>query len=159
MRKAHLEIDSRSAGAGSAEPILAWKVHLLRENPSRLLLIVPVVLVGLLVSYAIFHSPIFPAVALLLFTGALADYLFPVRYELTDRGASCRTLAGRTFMEWPRVKKYYLDDRGIKLSPLETVGRLEAYRGVYLRFGGNRGEVIETVRRMRDALSDDTRGS
>jgi len=43
-----------------------------------------------------------------------------------------------------------VDDRGIKLSPLGKPGRLEAYRGVYLRFGDRAYEVKETVRRMRD---------
>jgi hypothetical protein len=126
MHRANLEIESRSAGAISAEPILAWKVHLLRENPSRLLLIASVVLGGLLVSFLITHSLLFPAIALVIFAGALSDYLFPIRYEIAERGASCRTLGGRTFIEWSRVKKYYLDDRGIKLSPLEIRGRLEA---------------------------------
>ena len=157
MEKAHPRIDSGSDGVVSAELTLAWKVHLLREEPSKVLLIAPVVLASLLVSYILFHSLLFLAVALLLFTCALSDYVFPVRYEITDRGASARTLTGRTFVEWDRVKKYYLDDRGIKLSTLGRPGRLEAYRGVYLRFGGNRDEVIQAVRRTRDAAHSDDR--
>ena len=157
MDKAHQRIDSGSVEAASAELTLAWKVHLLREEPSKVLLIAPVVLASMLVSYILFHSLLFPAVALILFTCALSDYVFPVRYEITDRGASARTLTGRTFVEWDRVKKYYLDDRGIKLSTLGRPGRLEAYRGVYLRFGGNRDDVIQAVRRMRDAARSDDR--
>lgn len=153
MEKVYPEIDSRSAGIVSAEPILAWKVHLLRQEPRRVLLIAPVVLASLVVSYILFHSLLFPAVALLLFASALSEYLFPIRFEVTREGASSRTLLGRTTIGWDRVKKYYLDDRGIKLSSLGVTGRLEAYRGVYLRFGGNRDEVIEAVRRMRDAAS------
>ena len=157
MDKAHPRIDSGSAEAASSEPIMAWKVHLLREEPSKVLLIAPVVLASLLVSYILFHSLLSPAVALILFACALSDYVFPVRYEITDRGASARTLTGRTFVTWDEVKKYYLDDRGIKLSTLGRPGRLEAYRGVYLRFGGNRDEVIRAVRRMRDAAHSDDR--
>ena len=133
------------------EPALVWKVHLLREEPAKALLIAPIVLGSLLACSLIFHSLLFPAVVLFLFASSLADYLFPVRYEISEQGASCRTLTGRSFIEWDRVKKYYLDDGGIKLSPLERPGRLEAYRGVYLRFGRNREEVAEAVRRMRDA--------
>ena len=149
MDRAHLETESRAAGAAPGRPILAWKVHLVRENPTKLLLIAPVLLLSLVSCYVIFHSPLFLAVALLLFTSSLAEFLFPVRYEITDRGALSRTLLGRTFIEWDEVKKYYLDDCGIKLSPLQRPGRLEAYRGVYLRFGGRRDEVTETVKRMR----------
>ena len=150
MEKAYPEIDSRSA-AVAVEPILAWKVHLLREEPKKALLIAPVVLVGLVVSYFLFHSLLFPAVAMLMFASALSEYLFPIRYEITSTGATARTMVGRTAVGWDRVKKYYVDDRGIKLSTLPTAGRLESYRGVYLRFGGSRDEVIEAVRRMRDA--------
>ena len=135
-----------------AEPILAWKVHLVRENPAKVLLIAPVLATSLLVCYVFTHSLVFMAVTFSLLASSLADYLFPVRYEINERGASSRTLLRRTFVEWDRVRKYYLDDHGIKLSTLSRPGRLEAYRGLYLRFGGNRDEVIEAVRRMRDAV-------
>ena len=158
MQRANLEIESPSAARMTAEPILAWKVHLVREHPWRLLLIVPVVFVGLLISCLITRSFLFPAIGLVIFVGALSDYLFPISYEILESGAASRSLGARTFIEWSRVKKYYLDDRGIKLSPLDRPGRLEAYRGVYLRFGGNRDAVIEAVRRMRDALPADSRG-
>lgn len=145
--------ETAADSAERLQPILAWKVHLLREQPVKLLLIVPVVLLGLVVSYVMFQTPVFALVALVLFTSALAEYLFPVRYEIDARGASSRTLVGRTRIEWDRVRKYYLDDHGIKLSPLSGGSRLEAYRGVYLRFGDRREEVVEAVRTMRDAAT------
>ncbi|HET6452986.1 MAG TPA: hypothetical protein VFI02_01155 [Armatimonadota bacterium] len=149
MDRAHLQVES---GLAQAEPILAWKVHLVRENPAKVLLIAPVLVISLLVCYIFTHSLVFMAVTFALLASSLADYLFPVRYEINERGASSRTLLRRTFVEWDRVRKYYLDDHGIKLSTLPRPGRLEAYRGLYLRFGGNRDEVIEAVRRMRDAV-------
>lgn len=150
MGKTYRETESGSTGAVSTQPVLAWKVHLVREEPAKLFLVGPVVLAGLLVSYLIFQSLLFTAAALFLVVSSLAEFLFPIRYEIDRRGVSSRTLLSRTFIEWDRVKKYYLDDCGIKLSPLVRPGRLEAYRGVYLRFGSRRDEVIEAVRRMRD---------
>lgn len=137
----------------NVDPQMVWSVHLLHQEPKRLLLILPIVLVSLLAGYNIFHSLLSMAVILLLFVASLADFVFPVRYELTTEGAAARTAFSRTFIEWRRVRKYYVDDRGIKLSPLARQGRLEAYRGVYLRFGSNRDEVTAAVRRMRDDLS------
>ena len=119
-----------------------------------MLLIASIVLASLVVGYVFFHSLLFLAVILFLFTSALAEFLFPIRYEINVRGASSHTLLGTTFIEWDRVKKYYLDDSGIKLSPLVKPGRLEAYRGVYLRFGSHRDKVIQTVRRMQDGGTD-----
>ena len=148
MEKAQLGIE----GAAKAEPILAWKVHLVREHPAKMLLIAPVLVFSLVVCYVFTHSPVFMAVTFILLASSLADFLFPIRYEITERGASSKTLLGRNAVEWKRVKKYYLDDRGIKLSTLPRPGRLEAYRGLHLRFGDNRDQVIEAVRRMRDAV-------
>jgi hypothetical protein len=154
MEKAYRETESGCVEMRD-EPVLAWKVHLLRDDPMKVLLITPFALVSLLICFVIFHSLLFSAVVLFLFASALAEYLFPVRYEITERGASARTLLGRTEIAWDRVKKFYLDDRGIKLSPLLTPGRLEAYRGVYLRFGDREDEVVRVVRRMRDVARTD----
>ncbi|MHB0913372.1 MAG: hypothetical protein ACYC2Y_07995 [Armatimonadota bacterium] len=139
-------------GMGDAcdKPILTWKVHLLVEKPGRLYVVLPALAVSLLVCYSMFRNPALLAVTLVLFTAALGDYLFPVRYEIRESGACARTLFSRTAIPWAGVRRYYLDDGGIKLSPLAKQGRLEAYRGVYLRFGSRREEVIEAVRRMRD---------
>ncbi|HAH87480.1 MAG TPA: hypothetical protein DCL60_08935 [Armatimonadetes bacterium] len=141
--------------ATSDQPVMEWRVHLLREDPKKLLVVVPVVLASLFASYVFFGSPIFAVVVVFLFASSLCEYLFPVYYRLTREGACMRTLTGRNFVPWTRVKRYYLDECGIKLSTLPSAGRLEAYRGVYLRFGGNRDEVAGAVRRLRDEVCQD----
>jgi hypothetical protein len=145
----------KTDSAASDAPVLTWSVHLLKEQPGRMLLIAPTMLASLAIAYAIFRSPLFLLAVLFLYCSALAEYLFPVRYEINESDASVRTIVGRTFVEWNRVKKCYLDDRGIKLSTLDTPGRLEAYRGVYLRFNGNADEVTSAVRRIRNARLTD----
>lgn len=155
MEKSHLESNASSSDSAIV-PGLVWNVHLVRDEPRKLFLILPVVLISLIACYLIFRSPFFIAILLLLFSSALAEYLFPVRYEISTKGASSRTLFSRNFIEWERVKKIYLDECGVKLSPLSRQGRLEAFRGVYLRFGDRRDEVIEAVRRMRDVARTDS---
>lgn len=137
----------------SASPddiILTWKVHLLRDNPRRLLLVIPVFILSIMICYAMFHSIFYMIVVSALFLIALGDFLFPVRYEITNQAAASFALFSRSRIEWTSVKKYYIDDSGIKLSPFENRSRLEAYRGVYLRFGSRKDEVAVVVRRMRD---------
>jgi hypothetical protein len=148
--------DRKSTLPSTAEPILTWEVHLLRLNPAKMLVVAPVVAVSTLVAYVLTHSVLLPVATLFLFVSALAEYLFPVRYELTMRSASVYSLFKRATIEWTKVKKCYLDEYGIKLSPLSVPGRLESYRGLYLRFGDNRDEVISTVRRLLDARTECT---
>lgn len=134
----------------NAEPILTWRVCLLREQPAKMLLVAPIVFAGIVVSIILFRSLIFTAVTFFLFLSSLAEYIFPISYEIDKEGASSKALIGKTRIEWKNVKKYYIDEHGIKLSPLKKQSRLEAYRGVYLRFGNRRDEVIRIVRMMRD---------
>lgn len=151
------QVEDQRPDNGCAEPeasadgmILTWKVHLLRDNPKKMLPIIPVPILSILICYAIFHSVFYMMVVAALFIIALSDFLFPIRYEITNRDAASFALFSRSRIEWAAVKKYYIDDSGIKLSPFENRSRLESYRGVYLRFGHCRDEVTAVVRRMRD---------
>jgi hypothetical protein len=80
---------------------------------------------------------------------SIADFVFPTTYELTRDRAVCRRVFGTTEIQWENVKRCYLDDLGVKLSPFGRLSRLEAFRGVYLRFAGNQEQVIEAVRSLR----------
>jgi hypothetical protein len=133
------------------ESVLAWKVHLLKEDPKKALLVFPAVLVSLAICYIFFRNPIPMIAVLFLFFSSFSDYFFPIMYSVDEKGASVKTALWKNFLEWEKVKKYYLDETGIKLSTLGYPSRLEAFRGIYLRFGGNKEEVIEAVRRLRDA--------
>lgn len=128
--------------------ILRWTVHLALEHPRKLLVLLALLSTLMAASYWVIGA-LGPIAVALAMGGALAEFLFPVTYELTEQGAMCKTLVKFSEIKWKNVKRCYLDDLGVKLSPLEHQSRLEAFRGVYLRFGNNRDEVIEAVKSMR----------
>lgn len=128
--------------------VLSWTVHLAREHPLRTAVSVAFVLSA---SAGAFFA-VGPTAAVIVagvVVASLSEFLFPVRYVVTDETASCRMLLNRTEIRWANVKRCYVDNLGVKLSPLDRVSRLEAFRGVYLRFAGNENEVIETVKSLR----------
>ncbi len=132
------------------KPILAWTVHLVRQSPQKLAWIVPLFLVSFFCGLNLM-GPLGGVVVVVAMVTTLADFLFPVYYQLTPERASCKRRFGVTEICWKNVKRYYLDDFGIKLSPLAKLTRLEAYRGVYLRFDNdNKEKIIETVKSLRD---------
>jgi hypothetical protein len=135
-------------GAGGQE-VLRWRIHLARLQPKRYAFVVAVILLVATSAYAWFHSPLASVIMVFVLTGALSDFLFPVTFILTSTQDSARTVFGRRVIEWKSVKKVYVDDRGVKLSPLGTRSRLEAYRGVYLYFGDNREAVLAAVSELR----------
>lgn len=125
-----------------------WTVHLARENPRKTALALGLVAAVAFIGFVVVGP--FPALAASVITVlSLCEFLFPVSYEVGPNGARVRTLLRSTKVSWGDIHTCYLDDTGIKLSPFDRQSRLEAFRGLYLRFGGNRDEVIQAVRMLR----------
>ena len=137
-------------------PTLTWTVHLLRGQTSRLPRIGLCVLLVLLGGLFVFHNVLLalaPAAALLL---SLAEFLFPVRYTLSCRGAQARQGPVVCEIAWRDVAHAYLAPDGVKLSPLaHPNSRLEPLRGVFLRFAANDEAVMDAVRRLREEAGAD----
>ena len=135
---------------------LTWTVHLIAGQPKKQAQIAAVLLAVLAASLGLFHSfwlALAPVLALLF---SLSEYLFPVRYTLTQQSASVRHGLTALEIRWADVRHAYLTDDGIKLSPLKVKNsRFESLRGVFLRFDAcNRDAVVDAVRRCRQEALD-----
>ena len=127
---------------------MSWTVHLAPRYPGKLMFVLGAAGLATFCGWLAI-GPVGALAALVLVTGSLTEFLFPVKYALSINGATSRALFKTTHIPWSRVKRCYLDDFGVKLSTLETPSRLEAYRGLYLRFGDNKDQVIETIKSLR----------
>ena len=106
-----------------------------------------VLLCGLL----LFHSVLLALLPTLALTLSLSEFLLPIRYTLTQKGAQSRQGLVTLEIAWLDVKHAYWAADGIKLSPLSKPNsRLEPLRGVFLRFGGNEREVVAAVSTLRE---------
>ncbi len=143
-------IRSTPSSAGVTDTPLRWSVHLASAHRLKLICALAAVALVAVLAYEVI-GPAGPIAVLFAMAGALAEFLFPMRFEIGLESAICRTVFKKAEIPWSRVKTCYLDDCGVKLSPLEPGSRLEAYRGVYLRFADNREQVIEAVKAMRAA--------
>ncbi len=129
--------------------VLTWTIHRLRERPRMLLLVIPCLLLTGFAGSRMLGSPLAGLFAAGVLAAAIGDYLFPVRYELRRRTASAACLFSRHEIPWERVRSVWVSEEGVKLSPLGKPSRLEAFRGVFLRFGPEREQVIEAVKHLR----------
>lgn len=138
------------ASSTSEEETFVWTVHLARENPAKLVVCVAATV---LTSAAAFYAvgPVAAIAVAAVMIASVGEFVFPVTYRITTRGAECRMLLKTSTIRWPNVKRCYIDDLGIKLSPLDRRSRIEAFRGVYLRFSDNRTQVTDVVKRMRES--------
>jgi len=130
------------------QAILTWTVHLARTQPKKAIATVAFICAATVVG-CLMAGPFVAVLAAVALVASLADFLLPVRYVITRDKASCKMIGKGTEIRWANVRRCYLDDSGVKLSPLDRVSRLEAFRGVYLRFADNRDEVVETVKSLR----------
>lgn len=134
----------------SSEPTLSWSVHLARRYPAKAVISLALIVAATTVGWTL-AGPYVALVVGIALVASLSDFLFPVKYILTPDGASCRMLLKSSEIKWADVKRCYVDNLGVKLSPLDRVSKIEAFRGVYLRFESNEDEVIQTVKSLRNA--------
>lgn len=140
------ELASQSTAADQAT--LRWTIHLARQRPRKLIGTVACLLLACAAAYSVI-GPLGSVAVAAMMAGALAEFWFPVTYEITSEGATCRMLHKSAQIKWIAVRRCYLDSGGVKLSPLNSGSKLEAFRGVYLRFNGNDEQVIEAVKARR----------
>ena len=141
-----------AAPAETAETVLlAWRIHRLREEPQGIGLIAGAYAAAILLWWWVYPQPLALALPLLSLTGALSDYLFPISYRLTTRGAYADCGASRLFLSWDDVQRATHGAEGVYLSPLRRPSRLDAWRGVKLRFAGNSDAVLAIVREHKGA--------
>ena len=95
----------------------------------------------------VFKTIVFAVLGVAIILISTAEFWLGTSYKVDSNGASARTGASMTSLEWSAVKQAIVQNDGVKLSPLGTSSRLEAFRGVFLKYGDHKEQVLEKVRR------------
>src|SRR5947208_838957 len=123
-----------------------WQVRLSARDPRKLYGVLLVCVLGATAGWLFFHNVAFALVGFIAIAASTAEYWLPQKYQLDRNGASARCGISVTAIQWSDVKQVIPDERGVKLSPLTGNGRMNEFRGVYLRFNDNREQVLEQIR-------------
>ena len=124
-------------------------MHRLREAPQFAPLVALTYAVAFVLWRLLFPNPVALFIPVFALTGALAEYLFPVTYRLTRKGAHKKCWTPQLFIAWADVKRAGQGTDGVFLSPLVRPSRLDDFRGVRLRFGSeNPDDVCQIVREL-----------
>ena len=126
-------------------PQKIWKVHPLRENWTRSTLLLLFLLFLFSGIYWLFQSVIVALLSEIVVTSSLYRYFVPFRYELHERQLVVTAPLYRLTKPWDSFRSFYIDKNGVLLSPFAKPSRLENFRGVYVRFGPNRSEVLDFI--------------
>ena len=142
-------INNQQSGAADQQSTtnnsLSWQVRLWQHGKDRRLVILVFAMIAGSLGYLMLHAVVGILIGFLAITGFTTDYWLPIQYRLDRNKATMRCGMSITSIEWGLVKHVVEDANGVKLSPLEDSKRLAPFRGVYLRFEGNRDEVMNAV--------------
>lgn len=131
--------------AAEPTPLLEYVCHPARRNRTVTTLTTLVLIVCVILVYLISYSPFMTFLAIVILFAALSGFYFPTRYALYDDHFIAKTKTQALRKDWKQFRSYYPDKNGVLLSPFPRPSRLENFRGYYLKFSGNRDEVMRLV--------------
>ncbi|KAF0244548.1 MAG: hypothetical protein FD180_2437 [Planctomycetota bacterium] len=73
---------------------------------------------------------------------SLGKWFLPTAYELRPDAIAVRFCGIATQSPWTRYRRFYAHSVGVHLSPFESPSPLDPFRGLFLRFRGNREAVV-----------------
>jgi hypothetical protein len=138
-----------------AEPtLLSWSTHPAKARPKVTALVIVFLLVLVTSVYLLTLSAVFSVVAALVLYGSLTQYFTKTTFEFTDTRVRVKYAVNKIEKEWKQYRSYYPDKNGVLLSPFPSPSRLENFRGLYVRFAGNKDQVMEIVRQKINYVPD-----
>ena len=128
-------------------PEKEWVVHSLTENWKKSACLIVFLLFILVSIYWMFQSLFYVILSVVVLLGSLSSFFLPVRYAFYSNRVTIHFFLGKRSKPWSVFKNYYVDKNGVLLSPFPKPSRLDTFRGMYIRFGSNRAEIIDYINR------------
>jgi len=133
------------SAAARGEAVLSWMSHPVRTQHDKTAILFAVLAVTGVLLYLATGSVGWSLIGDALLLLGVYDFLLPTTFRLDGEGASRQTGILRRTRRWEELRSYYGDANGVLLSTFAERSRMEAHRGIYLRFEGNRDQVMRAV--------------
>ena len=125
--------------------MLSWRYHPAAKNRVKTVLATAVIALFGAFVWWYSQSAIFAFLAALILTASLGVFFFPTRYTLTEEGLTVEFLGTKQVKKWGGFARTIPEASGIFLSPFSRKSFLEHYRGIFVRYDGNKDEVDRFV--------------
>ncbi len=135
-------------------PLLSWSTQPAKARPLVTTLVIVFLVVLAALVYLLTYNAIFTAIAALILYGSLTQYFTKTTYEFTDTKVRVKYVVNKIEKEWAQYRSYYADKNGVLLSPFPSPSRLENFRGLFIRFAGNKDQAMEIVRQKINYVPD-----
>jgi hypothetical protein len=128
---------------------MEWRVRLADQSPTKLAGVAVIAVAAGLAGLLFFHSIVFGVLGSAMILGSTAEFWLGSSFKIHSKGATARTGLSASEIEWGSVKRVFRQAGGVRLSPLANAGTMDAFRGVFLRYGvDNRAEIEEAIERF-----------
>jgi hypothetical protein len=134
-----------------ALPTLEYVCHPAKRDVRITILTTVFIIICIILVWLITYSVFMTGLGVLILFGSLAGFYFPTRYYFYDDHIIVKTTVQKLRKEWSQYRSYYPDKNGVLLSPFVRPTRLENFRGLYIKFAGNRDQVMEIVKAKIDS--------
>lgn len=136
---------------------LTWTIHLAKEMPAKLCLVMMGYVCALLAWWYFLPVPaalILPCVAL---TSAMSEFLFPVTFTIDDVGVTQKCLPFvHRHIAWNDIRRASVGRDGFFVTTLRIPSRLDQFRGIRITPRGNeaviRAILSERMQTIREGL-------
>jgi hypothetical protein len=130
---------------------MTWTAHPARQRPADLALVIAVVAITVAVVLESFGSALFGALAAAFLVAAVAPFLFPSRFVITEEAIECERALSRRTRRFADLRRIDVGPRTILVSPFPRPSWLDRYRGLFLLLDGldeaGRAELVALLRR------------
>ncbi|MGB5106506.1 MAG: hypothetical protein WBP42_07305 [Candidatus Zixiibacteriota bacterium] len=138
------------------DPVLMqWVCQPAKSRPVVAIAVAVFIVALVVLTYFLTYSPLFAVVAALILWGSLSQFYLQTTFEFTERKVKVKYLVNKIEKEWAQYRSFYVDKNGVLLSPFVRPSRLENFRGLYIRFAGNRDAVAAIVKSKIRVIEDE----
>jgi hypothetical protein len=139
-------------------PVLTWTIHLAKEMPAKLCLVIIGYGAAMLAWWYFLPVPAALLLPLVALTSAMSEFLFPVTYTIDDVGISQKCLPFfNRHIAWTDVRRASAGRDGFFVTTIRLPSRLDQFRGIRINPRGNdaavRAVITKRMELMREGLA------
>lgn len=127
------------------DEVMEWEVRLGDSMSSKRFPVVIVMIVVSFIGFFLLRSPIAGIIGPAVVFASTSELFLPIKYRLSSVDLSQKIGFAKSLIEWKEVQRTAKVKDGIRLMPLKKESRMDAFRGVTVRFSGNETEVLAKI--------------
>lgn len=115
----------------AAQPLMEWTVHMARKQPLKAAATIVIIAFTIAAGWVWVH-PLIAFLMGLFLLNAVGDFLFPIRYKVTEEGIEVSSFLRDKKVRWEQIRRLNVFHDSVFLSPYPKPSRLDNLRGVRL---------------------------